>query len=55
MSSVSVPVIDDDIVEENETLYMLLSLSSSVDKGIRVGGRKNTTIIIIDSTGEYAG
>ena len=53
MSSVSVPVIDDDIVEENETHYVLLTLSSSVNKGIRVGRRKNATVTIIDSTGNY--
>ena len=53
MSSVSVPVIDDDIIERNETLFILISLSSSLDKGIKVGSRKNVTITIIDSTGEF--
>ena len=53
MSSVSVPIVNDNIIEGNETLFILLSLLSSVNKGIKVGGRKNVTITIIDSTGEF--
>ena len=53
MSSVSVPVIDDDIVEENETFDVILNIPSSVSRGITLGGRSSATIIITDSTGKY--
>ena len=55
MSSVSVPVIDDDLVEGNETFSITLSFStsSSVNKGITLGARYNATVNINDSTGKY--
>ena len=52
MSSVSVPVIDDKLVEGDETFSIMLSLSS-VSKGITVGIRYSATVIISDSTGKY--
>ena len=53
MSSVSVPVMDDDIVEENETFIVTVHIPSSVYKGITAGDRDSATIIITDSTGEW--
>ena len=53
MSSVSVPVIDDDIVEENETFNVILNIPSSVSREITLGGRTSATIIITDSTGKH--
>ena len=53
MSSVSVPVIDDNIVEGNETFSVMLNIPSSVIKGIIAGGRNSATVIIADSTGKY--
>ena len=52
MSSVSVPVIDDDVVEGNETLNAILSIPLSVHR-ITVGDRHTATITIIDSTSKY--
>ena len=55
MSSVSVPVIDDDIIEVDETFSITLSFStpSSVNKGITLGARYNAIVTITDSTGKY--
>ena len=53
MSSVSVPVIADNVVEENEKFNVILSIPSSVSRGIALGGRTSATIIITDSTGKY--
>ena len=50
MSSVSVPVIDDDIVEGNETFVVMLSLNSK--KGIKIDGKNNAMVTIMDSTGK---
>ena len=52
MSSISVPVMTDDIVELNEAFHVTLSISSSV-QGIMVGDRHSATIVITDSTGKY--
>ena len=51
MSSVSVPVTADDIVEEDETFNVILSLNSG-KTGIRAGGRDNVEVTIIDSNGK---
>ena len=53
MSSVSVPVIDDDIVEGDESFSVMLNISSSVIKGIIAGVRNSATVIITDATGKY--
>ena len=53
MSSVSVPVIDDNVVEENETFNVILSIPLSVSRGITLGSRDSTGISITDSTGKY--
>ena len=53
MSSVSVPVIDDDVVEGDESFSIMLNIPSSVIKGIIAGVRNNATVIIADSTGKY--
>ena len=52
MSSVSVPVIDDDVVEGNETFNVVLSISLSVHR-ITAGDRYITTVTITDSTSKY--
>ena len=52
MSSVSVPVKTDDIVEGNETFTVTVSIPSSVYKGITADDRGNATISITDSTSE---
>ena len=53
MSSVSVPVMDDDIVEGKETFTVTMSIPSSVYKGIIAGNRDSATVFITDSTGEW--
>ena len=53
MSSVSVPVIDDDIVEGDESFSVMLNIPPSVIKGIIAGVRNSATVIIADSTGKY--
>ena len=53
MSSVSVPVMADDIVERNETFAISLSLSSSVNRRITVSDRNTVTVIITDSTSKH--
>ena len=51
MSSVSVPLIDDEIVEQDEIFHVILRISSSVPKGIIVNReRDNSTVTITDST-----
>ena len=54
MSSVSVPVIDDDIVEGDETFSVILSIPSLHVRGIYAGGRNSAILIITDSTGKYS-
>ena len=53
MSSVSIPVIADNVIEESEIFNVILSIPSSVSRGIMLGGRTSATIIITDSTGKY--
>ena len=53
MSSVSVPVMIDDIIEEDETFHVSLSLSSSINRGIIIGDGNAVTVTITDSTGEH--
>ena len=53
MSSVSVPVMADDIVEGNQSLTVTMSIPSSVYKGIIASDKYTATMIIIDSTCEY--
>ena len=51
MSNISVPVIDDDIVEQDEIFHVILSISPSVHEGIIVmKDRDNSTVTITDST-----
>ena len=51
MSSISVPVINDDVVEADEVFNVILNISSSVHKGIIViKGRDNSLVTITDST-----
>ena len=55
MSSVEVSIIADNIIEENETFVVTLSMPLSVNKGITIAGgsrRRQATVTIIDSTGE---
>ena len=53
MSSVSVPVIDDVILEgENERFNLMLIVPSSVGPAITAGGRSRAIGVIIDTTGE---
>ena len=53
MSSVRVPVTDDDIVEGNETfsIKMKVNIMSTVSRGITTGTRNHAVVIITDSTG----
>ena len=51
MSSVSVPVIDDNVVEENEIFIVILNIPSLVSRGITVGVKDSAVAIITDSTG----
>ena len=54
ISSVSVPVIDDKLVEgENETFDLTLIVPSSLGPAITSGGRNITIGVIIDTTSEY--
>ena len=53
MSSVSVPVMVDDIIEEDETFHISLSLSSSINRGIIIGDGNAVIVTITDSTGEH--
>ena len=50
MSIVNVSVIDDDIVERNETFVVMLSLNGN--KGIKIGGRDDAVVTIKDSSGK---
>ena len=50
MSNVSVLVMDDDIVEGNETFIVMLSLNHM--KRIKINGSNNAVVTIIDSTGK---
>ena len=54
MTSVSVPVIDDKLVEgENERFDLMLIVPSSLGPAITAGGRNMSIGVIIDTTGEY--
>ena len=51
MSSVSVPVPDDKLVEgKNETFDLILLMPSSIDPAITVGGGNKAMGVIIDTT-----
>ena len=53
VSSVSVPVIDDKLVEgENETFDLMLIVPSSLGPAITAGGRNRAIGVIIDTTSE---
>ena len=53
MSNVSVPVIDDMIVEgENETFDLMLIVPSSLGPAITAGGRNRAIGVINDTTSE---
>ena len=53
MSSVSVPVIDDELVEGvNERFDLILIVPSSLGPAITAGRRNRTTGVIIDTTSE---
>ena len=53
MSSVSVPVIDDKLVEgENEIFDLMLIVPSSLDPVITADGRSRAIGVIIDTTSE---
>ena len=51
MSSVSVPVIDDNVIEGNETFSIKLNILSTVSRGITAGVRDHAVVTITDSTG----
>ena len=52
-SSVSVPVVDDMLVEgRNKTFDLMLSVPSSLGPSITAGGRDRTIGVIIDTTSE---
>ena len=53
MSSVNVPITPDKIVEEDETFNVMLSIPSSVSKGITAGTENKVVVTITDSTGKY--
>ena len=53
MSSVSVPVMDDDIVEGKETFNLILKISPSVNRRIMEGARHSAMVTITDSTSKY--
>ena len=53
-SSVSVPVIDDKLLEgENETFNLMLIVPPSLGPAIAAGGRNRATGVIIDTTSEH--
>ena len=47
-----ISVMDDDIVEGNETFIMTLMVPSSLGPGIITGAITNATVTIIDTTSE---
>ena len=53
MSSVSVPVIADNIFEGYETFNVILSIPSSVNRRIIANGQVNATVTITDSTSKF--
>ena len=53
MSSVNVRVVADDIFEGDETFNVIMSIPSSVGRGITAGSRDNVIVTITDSTSEY--
>ena len=50
MSSVSVPVFSDNIVEGSEEFDIMLTVPPSLAPAIRAGGRDSTVGVITDST-----
>ena len=53
MSSVRVPVISDNIVEESEQFNLLLTVPSSLVPAIRAGNRNIAVGVITDSTSKH--
>ena len=53
VANVSVPVINDNIVEENEEFDLMLTVPSSLSPGITGGGRNRSVGVINDSTSKY--
>ena len=53
MSSVSISLITDDIVEGDESFNIMLNISSLVVRGINAGVRNSAKMTITDSTGKY--
>ena len=54
MSSVSVPVIDDKLLEgENETFDLILIVPSSLGPAITAGDKNRTEGVIIDTTSKH--
>ena len=54
MSNVSVPVIVDDILEEDEEFDLTLSIPSSLGPAITAGDRDMATAIITDSISKFS-
>ena len=52
VSTVDIRIIDDEIVERNETFSMGLTVSSSFGPGISNGTVTRATVTIIDTSGE---
>ena len=52
-SMVNIPVINDNIVEGDETFNMSLTVPSSLGLGIRTGTITNVTVTIIDTSGKH--
>ena len=52
VANVSVPVINDNITEENEVFDLMLIVPPSLSPGITAGDRKRAVGVITDSTGE---
>ena len=53
MSSVSVPVMDDNIVERNETFNVILKIPPSVNRRIMTDAQNIAMVTITDSTSKY--
>ena len=53
MSSVSVPVINDNIVEGEEEFDLALTVPSALGPAITAGGRNTAVGVITDSTGNH--
>ena len=53
MSSVRVPVINDNVVEGSERFNLMLTVPSSLAPAIRAGGRNTAVGVITDSTSKH--